>query len=120
MSRYETLGHASERYDVGLQLIFQRPDFRPYIFERKSIDLTGDDLARVLIIADLMAGAADYAVRVGSRFPDDTGSDWIGVAQAMTMQPVFRKLTLERPYEFPDLIKFFQTEVDDQTPPPTS
>ncbi len=61
----------------------------------------------MLIIADLMAGAADYAVRVGSRFPDDTGSDWIGVAQAMTMQPVFRKLTLERPYEFPDLIKFF-------------
>jgi hypothetical protein len=34
-SRYEALSHASERYDGGLTLIFQRPDLRPYIFEQK-------------------------------------------------------------------------------------
>jgi hypothetical protein len=35
LSRYEALSHASERYDGGLTLIFQRPDLRPYIFEQK-------------------------------------------------------------------------------------
>ncbi|WP_229074872.1 hypothetical protein [Actinoplanes sp. DH11] len=106
-SRYEALNHASERYDAGLALIFQRPDLRPYIFDGKPLDLDGDELARLLTVADLMAGAVDYALRVGSRFPD-VGSDWTGVAVEMTKQPAFRVLVLSRPHEFPDLVQHFE------------
>ncbi|GAA1658002.1 hypothetical protein ACFQY4_17415 [Catellatospora bangladeshensis] len=106
-SRYEALNHASERYDNGLALIFQRPELRPYVFQRKPLDLTGDDLARVLTVADLMAGAVDYALRVGARFPDDPSSDWTAVAVEMARQPVFQALVQEQPHQFPDLIRHF-------------
>ncbi|MFY1625691.1 hypothetical protein ACN261_08405 [Micromonospora sp. WMMD723] len=106
-SRYEALNHASERYDVALSLIFQRPEFRPYIFERKPVDLQGDDLARALTVADLMAGAVDYAIRVGARFPDDTHSDWAVVAEEMAKQPIFRAIVSEQPHQFPDLLAYF-------------
>lgn len=110
-SRYEALNHASERYDSGLALIFQRPELRPYIFERKPVDLKGDDLARALTVADLMAGAVDYALRVGSRFPD-TGSDWSAVAIEMAKQPIFQEIVAEQPHQFPDLAPFFLPNPD--------
>jgi len=112
--RYEALNHASERYDNGLTLIFQRPDLRPYIFKQKSLDLEGDDLARALTVADLMAGAVDYALRVGSRFPDNTGADWAAAAAEMSKQPIFRALVCEQPHQFPDLVRYFQPFPDER------
>lgn len=106
-SRYEVLNHASERYDSALALIFQRPELRPYLFERRPLDLSGEELARALTIADLMAGAVDYAVRVGSRFPDDARSDWTKVAEVMAKQPLFQRIVNEQPHHFPDLGRFF-------------
>ncbi|MBB4692597.1 hypothetical protein [Paractinoplanes abujensis] len=106
-SRYEALHHANERYDAGLAMMFERPDLRPYIFERKKVDLTGDDLNRALIVADQMAGAVDHALRVGDRFPDDRHGDWTSVAQEMGRTPLFRMIVSEKPLDFPDLSKFF-------------
>lgn len=112
VGRYETLNHASERYDVGLQLIFHWPSLRPYIFGGKPVDLHGDDLGRALIVADLMAGATDYGLRVGERFPDDPQSVWVSIAVAMAGQPLFRALLDERPCEFPDLVRYFSRSSD--------
>lgn len=106
-SRYEALSHASERYDTGLALIFQRPDLRPYVFERKRLDLQGDDLARALTVADIMAGATDYAVRVGERFPDGLRTDWHAVAAEMARQPLFQAIVHEQPHQFPGLAQYF-------------
>ncbi|MEV0902979.1 hypothetical protein [Actinoplanes sp. NPDC049802] len=114
-SRYEALNHASERYDAGLGMLFQRPDLRPYIYERRPLDLEGDDLARVMVIADVMAGATDYALRVADRFPDNA-SDWNSVAAEMTRQPVFQALIAERPHEFSDLVRHFALPVRETGP----
>ncbi|MFB9235795.1 hypothetical protein ACFFWC_09590 [Plantactinospora siamensis] len=107
-SRYEVLNHSSERYDAALALVFQRPQLRPYIFGRRPLDLGEEDLARALVIADLMAGAVDYAVRVGARFPEDAQSGWTEVAEDMAAQPLFQRVVNEQPHHFPDLIRIFR------------
>ncbi|MFJ8580613.1 hypothetical protein [Micromonospora sp. NPDC093277] len=114
-SRYEVLNHASERYDSALALVFQRPELRPYIFEQKPLDLHDEELARALTVADLMAGAVDYAVRVGPLFPDDARSDWTVVAKEMAKQPLFQTIVNEQPHQFPDLVEYFPRE--DVRPP---
>ena len=106
-SRYDALHHANERYDAGLAMLFERPDLRPYIFQRKSIDLAGEDLSRALIVADQMAGAVDHALRVGKRFPDDGHGDWTSVAEEMAKTPLFRAIVREKPQDFSDLSIFF-------------
>jgi hypothetical protein len=116
-SRYEALNHASERYDAGLALLFQRPDLRPYVLGSKPLDLRGEDLARALIVADQMLGAVDYAIRVGSRFPDGTRGGWEAVAVEMAKRPLFRALVEEKAHEFPDAVKYFGP--DDGRPAPT-
>jgi len=102
-SRYDALHHASERYDAGLAMLFQRPDLRPYVFRHKPLDLTGEDLHRALIVADQMAGAVDHALRVGDRFPDDGHGGWSSVAEDMARTPLFHAIVREKPLDFPDL-----------------
>ncbi|MEU2615800.1 hypothetical protein ABZ570_30150 [Micromonospora sp. NPDC007271] len=119
-SRYEVLNHASERYEAALALVFQRPELRPYLFERKPLDLSGEALARALTIADLMAGAVDYAVRVGSRFPEDARSGWTEVAEVMARQPLFQRIVNEQPHHFPDLMRFFAAHTATGLPATTS
>jgi len=106
-NRYEALNHSSERYDHALALLFQQPHLRPYIYEEKQLDLTDADLDRALIIADMLAGAVDYAIRVGEKFPDDGRSDWGVVAEDFARQPLFRRLVAGMPHQFPDLAPFF-------------
>jgi hypothetical protein len=106
-NRYEALNHSSERYDQALALLFQQPQLRPYIYEEKPLDLTGVDLDRALIIADMLAGAVDYALRVGEKFPDEGTSDWGVVAEDFARQPLFRHLVSRIPHQFPDLAPFF-------------
>jgi hypothetical protein len=118
IGRYETLNHSSERYDNALALMFERPEIRPYIYERKPLDLVGEDLDRALIVADMMAGAVDYAIRVQYRFPDETThADWVGVARDMARQPLFQKLFSEI-QQFPDLVRHIDLGVDAEGPKP--
>jgi hypothetical protein len=100
-SRYEALNHACERYDAGLAMLFERPDLRPYVLGDKALDLRGEDLARALVVADQMLGAMDYAMRVGSRFPDDADGDWSTVVSEMAKRSVFQAVIAEKPHEFP-------------------
>ncbi|GAB3939124.1 hypothetical protein [Micromonospora vulcania] len=106
-SRYEALHNANQRYDAGLAMLFQRPDLRPYIFQRKPLDLIGEDLDRALIVADQMAGAVDHALRVGDRFPDNERGDWSSVAKEMSKTPVFLAIVREKPADFADLGRYF-------------
>ncbi|MEU4237351.1 hypothetical protein [Actinoplanes sp. NPDC026619] len=115
-NRYEALNHASERYDAGLAMLFERPELRPYAFDRKPLDLDGADLARALIVADQMAGAVDHALRVGERFPDDLAGDWTPVAESMAQSPLFRAIVHEKRPEFPDLARFFPPEAEPDPP----
>ena len=116
-SRYDALHHANERYDAGLAMLFQRPDLGPYVFQRKPLDLTGDDLARALIVADQMAGAVDHALRVGERFPDEGHGGWGPVAAEMARTPLFRAIVAEKPLDFPDLGRYFTDDLDTPGPP---
>ena len=109
-SRYEALNHACERYDAGLAMLFQRPDLRPYVLGDKPLDLRGEDLARALVVADQMLGAMDYALRVGSRFPDAGDGDWSLVVREMAKRSVFQAVIKEKPHEFPDLVNYFRLE----------
>jgi hypothetical protein len=115
-SRYDALHHANERYDAGLAMLFQRPDLRPYVFQRKPVDLAGEDFDRALIVADQMAGAVDHAIRVGDRFPDDEHGDWSAVAKEMARTPLFQAIVRAKPLDFPDLNRYFQ---QDRKPPAT-
>ncbi|WP_127502670.1 hypothetical protein [Actinoplanes solisilvae] len=115
-SRYDALHHANERYDAGLAMLFQRPDLRPYIFQRRPVDLVGEDLDRALIVADQMAGAVDHAIRVGERFPDDEHGGWASVAEEMAKTPLFRAIVKEKPLDFPDLGRYFTEELDRNGP----
>lgn len=111
-SRYDALHHANERYDAGLAMLFQRPKLRPYVFQRKPVDLVGEDLDRALIVADQMAGAVDHALRVGDRFPDDEHGGWAPVAEEMAWTPIFQAIVHEKPLDFPDLGRYFREDVD--------
>ena len=117
-NRYEALNHSSERYDHALALLFQQPHLRPYVYEERPLDLTGDDLSRALIIADMMAGAVDYAIRVGEKFPEDEVSDWRVVAEDFSRQPLFRHLVTAIPHQFPDLAPYFGDYSMAQRPDP--
>jgi hypothetical protein len=116
-SRYDALHHANERYDAGLAMLFQRPDLRPYVFQRKPVDLSGEELDRALIVADQMAGAVDHALRVGDRFPDDEHGGWSPVAQEMARTPLFRAIVREKPLDFPDLSRYFRDDGGRPTAP---
>jgi hypothetical protein len=106
-SRYEALHHANERYDAGLAMLFSRPELRPYVMEGKPLDISGEELACALVVADQMAGAVDHALRVGTRFPEDEGGDWSSVAEEMAMIPLFQAIVSEKSHHFPDLVKYF-------------
>lgn len=106
-NRYEALNHSSERYDHALALLFQQPNLRPYVYDERPLDLTGDDLSRALIIADMLAGSVDYAIRVGDKFPEEAASDWRVVAEDFSRQPLFQHLVTAIPHQFPDLALYF-------------
>jgi hypothetical protein len=108
IGRYETLNHASERYDAALGLLFQQPHLRPYLFDEQPVDLIGDDLSRGLIVADLMVGAADYALRVAGRFADTVQPGWEELALDLGRQPLVRKLLDNEAHSFPDLVRFLR------------
>lgn len=105
MGRYEALSSASERYDHALMLIFQYPELRPYLLEGHPLDADDPNHERALLVADIMAGAIDHAIRVAGRFPDpqhDPG--WQRMAVVISTRPVFRTLLSRTPHEFPDLM----------------
>jgi hypothetical protein len=104
--RYQSMGAANDRYHGVLQLIFQNPELRPYLYDEKPCSLEDPNRDRLLMACEMLADSIDHAMSVTNRYSDVPHySGWESIARFYYRQPIFSEAIELLPY-FPDLNRY--------------